>query len=691
MHLVNDNLIFGLDIGTRSIVGIVGYQQKDGFHVLASHVEMHKTRSMIDGQIHDIEHVAATIRLVKESLELTLGKKLKKVCIAAAGRVLKTLQTHVEIEIEDTYEITTELIQSLELQGMERAMHQINYQNKDDDTLFYCVGYSVTQYYLNGFVMRNLTGHKGTSMGADILSTFLPTEVVNSLYKVIELAGLEVYSLTLEPIAAIEVAIPEAYRLLNIALIDIGAGTSDIAITKGGSIIAYGMIPFAGDEITECIVHEYLVDFQTAEKIKIAASGKSKTISFKDAIGLKQTIELEHVRRIMSSTTNDLAENIASKIKELNGEHSTNAVFIVGGGGQTQGFEELLAQKLNIPNQRVAIRGKDVLSNITSEGGIFKKKPEFVTPIGICLTGLNNNQHDFVEVFLNDETIRIFNTNRLTIMDVVALKGIDPKSFIPRRGKKLSYTLNGEAHVINGDIGEPAKIFINQKEADLSFPIKMHDYITIIPAMDGKEPKRLIKDILGEVYITINNIKKLIPVQVTVNKQIKNAVMTLSDGDQIEYVLPTIKEVLTTFDIDYTDVFLNEEPASTDVVITNGDQIHTFIQQEANKSVGTKRNKFNNPSKINMSNEPIDDFVHEQDHTAHSDSSTNVNDCKITVNGTPVVLVGKPNYIFVDLFDFYPFDRTVAKGTLITLRNGTVINYMDTLSHGDSIDLYWKI
>jgi cell division ATPase FtsA len=114
----------------------------------------------------------------------------------------------VEIEIEDNVEITKEVIQSLELQGMERAMHQINYQHKEEDILFYCVGYSVTQYYLNGFVMRNLSGHKGTTMGADILSTFLPTEVVNSLYKVIELAGLEVYSLTLEPIAAIEVAIP---------------------------------------------------------------------------------------------------------------------------------------------------------------------------------------------------------------------------------------------------------------------------------------------------------------------------------------------------------------------------------------------------------------------------------------------------------------------------------------------------
>ncbi len=69
MQQMDNNLIFGLDIGTRSIVGILGYERKDGFHVVASHMELHKTRSMIDGQIHDIDQVAMTIRKVKEALE----------------------------------------------------------------------------------------------------------------------------------------------------------------------------------------------------------------------------------------------------------------------------------------------------------------------------------------------------------------------------------------------------------------------------------------------------------------------------------------------------------------------------------------------------------------------------------------------------------------------------------------------
>ena len=87
-----------------------------------------------------------------------------------------------------------------------------------------------------------------------MLATFLPEEVVDSLYAAVEQAGLYVTNLTLEPIAAMTVAIPEQYRLLNIGLIDFGAGTFDICIIIDGCVIAYGMIPAAGDELTEALV-----------------------------------------------------------------------------------------------------------------------------------------------------------------------------------------------------------------------------------------------------------------------------------------------------------------------------------------------------------------------------------------------------------------------------------------------------
>ncbi len=96
---------------------------------------------------------------------------------------------------------------------------------------------------------------------------------------------LTVENLTLEPIAAINVVVPEDIRLLNIALVDIGAGTSDIAISKDGSIIAYDMVTIAGDEITEAIMQKCLCNFENAEKIKIALDTDNSQITYTDILG----------------------------------------------------------------------------------------------------------------------------------------------------------------------------------------------------------------------------------------------------------------------------------------------------------------------------------------------------------------------------------------------------------------------
>ena len=89
----NNDLVFGLDIGTRSIVGVVGYMERNRFCVAAMSVKQHETRAMIDGQIHDIYKVGDTIRKVKNELEKQLDTQLSDVCIAAAGRVLRTIQS----------------------------------------------------------------------------------------------------------------------------------------------------------------------------------------------------------------------------------------------------------------------------------------------------------------------------------------------------------------------------------------------------------------------------------------------------------------------------------------------------------------------------------------------------------------------------------------------------------------------
>ncbi|HPZ05723.1 MAG TPA: cell division FtsA domain-containing protein, partial [Clostridiales bacterium] len=483
--LVPDDIVFAMDIGTRNIAGVIGMQEGDVFHVIATEISEHKSRAMVDGQIHDIDQAAATALEVKQKLESRLGIKLKRVAIAAAGRVLRTCQVKVEKSLEQDIEIDADFVSSLEIEGIQRAQMTLDEgSEKEDKTQYYCVGYSVINYYLNGYVMTKLTGHKGKSAGVELLATFLPLTVVDSLYSVVNRIGLEVSSLTLEPIAAINATIPQDLRLLNLALVDIGAGTSDIALTKDGSVFAYAMASIAGDEITERISQQYLVDFATGEKIKTSlATGKDR-IRFTDILKKKHEIAASEILRDIEDTIRQLASTISGKILEFN-RKSPNAVFLVGGGSRIPLLPQILAEQLGLPEDRVAVRGRDVIKGVRfSDRKLYG--PESVTPFGIAVTAQMNAGKDFLSVTVNDKKVKLFNAKKLTISDALVLYGLDAEDLIGRSGKGITCTVNGEVRRFRGELGKAAEIWLNGKPASLDTALSFGDNITVIPAQNGR-------------------------------------------------------------------------------------------------------------------------------------------------------------------------------------------------------------
>ena len=230
-----EDIKFSLDIGTRSVIGSAGIVKGTKIDVIKECYIEHHERAMLDGQIHDISLVTKTVKSVIQNLENELNVKLEKVNIAAAGRFLKTVNSKAELDLNKDESINSEWIKTLELKAIKEAEESIA---KEVVGELYCVGYSVVNYYLNGYIISNLLGHKGENISVEIIATFLPKSVVDSLYSVMDKCGLRVSSLTLEPIAAIEAVVPQKLRLLNIALVDIGAGTSDIAISADQSIVA---------------------------------------------------------------------------------------------------------------------------------------------------------------------------------------------------------------------------------------------------------------------------------------------------------------------------------------------------------------------------------------------------------------------------------------------------------------------
>lgn len=545
-----DHMVFGLDIGTRSVVGSVGFMDHKKFKVAAQYIKEHDTRAMIDGQIHDIAKVSQTIYQVKLELEAVLGRQLHEVCIAAAGRVLKTVTMHVEQVFDEETLITSEHVYSLDMLGVEQAHDKLS--REDSNIHFYCVGYTVIKYYLNDYDMNFLEGHKARKVAADVLATFLPEEVVDSLYAAVEGAELDVANLTLEPIAAIQLAIPEQFRLLNIALVDVGAGTSDICITKDGSISAYGMIPVAGDELTEVLVKEYLVDFATAEKIKLA-SGKRKGIMYQDIMGLYHKVDPEDVLKILEPYLNRMPVGISDKIKELNGGKSVSAVFVVGGGGKVEGFTELLSKELAIARERVALRGAEVMGNIEFLNQEIKKDSLLVTPIGICLN-FYNQKNSFIFVYFNGERIKLYDNDKLTVMDAAIQADYPNEALFPRRGKDLVFTVNGRQRVVRGLPGEGAVILLNNEAASLQASIKQNDRIIIRESTFGS-PASLTVEALpeysGSISFEVNDRHVVCPKFAQINGALESGYYDIKENDKIEFLnYYTVAQVFQFLDID---------------------------------------------------------------------------------------------------------------------------------------------
>jgi len=520
-----ENMIFGLDIGTRTIIGVVGYKQAKEFVIVATEVVEHESRAMIDGQIHDILAVARGAKKVKELLENQLGFPLKEVAIAAAGRVLKTVRVSVEKHFEEVQAIDGFTIKALELQGIKEAQVQIKNDHLEEENGYFFVGHSVVHYYLNDYLIANLEEQKGKKIRADILATFLPKLVVESLYTVMDKIGLKVIYTTLEPIAAINTVIPSNLRMLNIALIDIGAGTSDIAITKEGSVMAYGMIPLAGDEITEKIVHTYLVDFKTAENIK-QQLGNKNTVEFLDIIGMSHKILTQDVLAVIDEVIDELGTKIASKIIELNGNKSPNAVFCVGGGSQTPHITEVLADKLMVALERVAIRSREHAVGVIDHTKKIKG-PESITPLGICLTTMLKEEDDFVEIKINNKQVKLLHTRQLTVADGAIAIGLDHTQILSVRGKTLMFKLNGERRRIKGGVGTQPRIICNKKEVNLDANISQGDELVIYPAQNGEDAQVFLEDLVEEIGLANQK------VEIIVNDQVVDMAYKVQHGDDI--------------------------------------------------------------------------------------------------------------------------------------------------------------
>jgi cell division protein FtsA len=717
--------IFALDIGTRSVVGIIAEEIDDQLAIRASVVEEHVNRSMVDGQIHDIEAVAKVVVRIKEKLETTIGRPIQEVAVAAAGRALKTVTCSMDLDVINLVEINREEVLGLELEAVQKAQSKLLSFEDEDNSRYHCVGYSVIGYRLDDMEIGNLVGQHGKTIAVDIVATFLPRIVVDSLFAVLKRAGLEMNSLTLEPIAASQVVIPQNMRMLNIALVDIGAGTSDIAITSKGSIVGYAMVPLAGDEITEELSHQYVVDFDTAERMKKEMLCK-EYIEFMDILGFTYKLHKNEIIDKIKPQIIELASGISKKIIEINGK-APQAVICVGGGSLTPSLTDLIAEKLGIAPQRVAVRGREIVSLVAGDVGITG--PDAITPLGIAYTAYAHKGLSLANVYVNGKSIRFFEINQGTVGDAILAAGIDLKRLHGRPGMALTVRVNNQIKIIRGSFGEAAIIKLNDNIAHLDSKVVSGDKIEFMEAQDGENAKGSLKDVIPEfkvLNLVINSLKKKVYPIITIdhlpasleddlldgvevhfrevktlqdaleslewsdfpenwvlrkNGMLANLANPIADGDEI--IIEEEKNVISLVDLDDTSLVTNQ--TNEDRLDQGGEKAEIILEEKTKDIEALEVTKIY----VDNNNKDIDD----KDIDDVGDTGYRLN-TTVYVNGDKIVIYDRADIIFADIFPHVSgFEAKPPEvGAILVMQvNGIPAEFVTPIKSNDRIQLYWKI
>ena len=491
----DQSLIYALDIGTRSIIGVAGRVSDERLEVLAIEKEEHGRRAMLDGQIEDIEQVAKVARRVTERMEAKLGCKLTRVCVAAAGRALRTERGRYAMDLPQVQRIGSDIISQLESGAVSDAESRL-LTEPDPQRRSYLVGYTVSGYLLDRYPLATLKDHNGQQLEAEVVATFLPSEVVESLYTVMEAAGLEVASLTLEPIAALNAVIPADLRLLNLVLADIGAGTTDIAICRDGAVVGYTMATTAGDEITETLMRRFLIDFATAERMKMQINEPS--VAYRDVLGFEQSVAGTEIQETLQGAAKSLAQEIAQRVTDINGA-PPSAMFLAGGGSKLLGLKELVAEALGMDQRRVALAGNNYdISAFSREYEI--NDPEYATPLGIAVSAGLGLISDSYRIMLNGKPAKLFRSGSLTVLDLLMMNGYTSADLVGRTGRSLSVTVDGQRLTFRGESAAPCVLRRNGEDARPSALVYAGDSIEFTPAVPGASAQRTPGDLLGADY-----------------------------------------------------------------------------------------------------------------------------------------------------------------------------------------------
>ncbi len=370
-------IIVGLDIGTTKICCIVGEVTPDGIDVIG--IGTHPSRGLRKGVVINIEATVASIRRAVEEAELMAGCEITAVYAGIAGGHIRGFNSQGVVAVKDKEVKQGDIARVLD------AARAINIP-QDREIL-----HVLPQEYIideqDG--IREPLGMSGVRLEAKVHIVTAALSSAQNIIKCCAKTGLSVVDIVLEPLASAEAVLAEEEKELGVALIDIGGGTTDVAIFGAGSIQHTCVIPLGGNHLTNDIAVGLRTPMHEAERIKVRYGSAQAQMLDKE-----ETIEVPSVggrpARVLSRRI--LCEIVEPRVEELfhlvhreiqkAGQENLLASGAVLTGGSTllHGMPELAEEVLGLPVRRGSPRGVGGLVDVV-------KSPQHATAVGLLLYG----------------------------------------------------------------------------------------------------------------------------------------------------------------------------------------------------------------------------------------------------------------------------------------------------------------
>jgi cell division protein FtsA len=383
------NLIVGLDIGTSKIVTIVGEIKPEGTLEVIG-VGMHESSGMKKGMVVNIDATVGAIQRALSEAELMADCKIREVYTGIAGSHIKSSNAKGMVKIKDTEVVQADIdrvietARSISLPSDQQILHVLEQEFSIDGQ--------------EG--IKKPLGMSGMKMDVEVHIVTGAVAAAQNIMKCVHRCGLEVSEMILQPLASSKAVLADDEKDLGVCLVDIGGGTTDVAIFTGGAIRHTAVIPIAGDQITNDIAMALRTPTKDAEDIKIKYGCALRQLA--DDVPIEVPGVGERGTRTLSRQT--LAEVIEPRVEELYSlvqselrrsgfeDLLSSGIVITGGSSAMQGMVELGEEIFHMPVRLGLPRYVGGLADVV-------KTPRFSTGVGLLLYGMEQRQrHEAIRV-----------------------------------------------------------------------------------------------------------------------------------------------------------------------------------------------------------------------------------------------------------------------------------------------------